>query len=299
MWNARIRRLTVVAGLLASWLWPMAAQAQEAQPSYEQPQEGQPLYELEAFGYGGYTPDYPGANHSHIHGLVLPWLTYRGDYLRTDEKGNVTGRVFESRRVELDVSASGSFPASSSNNHVRAGMPDLDWMGEIGPRARVNLYYWQNLGNNDLRRVFVDLPVRAVFSSNFQSRFDYRGLTFNPALAYQNNHWFGTGASFKTSIGPMFASQELMDYFYRVAPQYATATRSAYDASAGYMGSRLKMGFAEPVSDRIRLFQSVDVDYLGGSANADSPLLKKKLNVGGTFGVSVSFYQSSEKADKP
>ncbi|MBF0563401.1 MAG: MipA/OmpV family protein [Alphaproteobacteria bacterium] len=106
--------------------------------------EDKPLYEIEAFAIGGYTPDYPGAAQNHLHAIASPWLAYRGEYLRTEENGSISGRLVHSQRFELGVSVSGSFPSDSKDNTARSGMTRLDWMGELGPRARLNLYYLQN-----------------------------------------------------------------------------------------------------------------------------------------------------------
>lgn len=281
----------LAAAVAAGCLTATAVQAQQP--------DAKPLYEVEVFGAGSYNPDYPGASQSHLHGIGFPWLSYRGEYLRTDEKGSIAGRLVHSRRFELDVSASGSFPASSKDNTARSGMPDLDWMGEIGPRARANLYYWQNGATGDVSRLSLELPVRAVFSTNFNSRFDYRGVTASPAVAFSTNHLMGTRTGLKLSAGPIFATEELMDYFYQVDRQYATAGRQAYDAKAGYMGSKAKMGISAPVNDRVKLFGSTSVDYLGGSANADSPLLREKVNFSGMVGMSISLYRSDAREKAP
>jgi len=257
-----------------------------------------PLYEIEALGWAAYTPDYPGAAQSHFHYMALPWVTYRGDILRTDEGGHVAGRILHSDRFELDISAAGSFPAHSSNDAARVGMPDLDWMGEIGPRARLNIYYWQNMATGSVAKVGVELPVRTVFSTNLTSRFDYRGETVSPELFFESNGMFGTKARVKLGAGPVFGTKELTGYFYQVDPKYAIAGRPAYTAQAGYVSSRAELGVSMPVLDWVKVFGKTSLDYYGGAANADSPLLGKKSNASAMFGMSFSLYRSQEMAKR-
>ena len=257
-----------------------------------------PLYEIEALGWAAYTPDYPGAQQSHIHYMALPWLTYRGEILRTDEGGHVAGRIVHSNRFELDISAAGSFPAHSSNDAARVGMPDLDWMGEIGPRARMNIYYWQNMATGSVSKVGVELPVRTVFSTNLTSRLDYRGVTTSPELFYEAVGLFGSKARLKLGAGPIFGTKELTGYFYQVDSKYAIAGRPAYTALGGYVGSRAELGLTTPVLDWVKAFGKVSLDYYGGAANADSPLLAKKSNASAMFGMSFSLYRSQELAKR-
>lgn len=251
-----------------------------------------PLYEIEAFAVGAYTPDYPGSDQMHAHALALPWITYRGSFLRTDEQGSLRGRFIETNRFGLDVSLMGSFPSHSSDNTARSDMPDLDWMGEIGPKARLTAYTWANQATGRQARINFELPVRAVFSTDFSS-IDYRGLLVNPVITYDNGKPGGTRV--KLSFGPMFATSELTEYFYQVDSAYARADRPAYNASAGYMGARLGLRSMIPVNDRIKLLGSANYDYLGGSANEDSPLLKEKSNLAVMLGFSISLYRSDEK----
>ena len=257
-----------------------------------------PLYEIEALGWAAYTPDYPGATQSHIHYMALPWVTYRGEVLRSDEGGHIAGRILHSDRFELDISAAGSFPAHSSNDSARAGMPDLDWMGEIVPRARMNIYYWQNMATGSVAKVGVELPVRTVFSTNLTSRFDYRGETVSPELFFESSGMFGGKARVKLGAGPIFGTKELTGYFYQVDSKYVTAGRPAYMAQAGYVGSRAELGVSMPVLDWVKAFGKTSLDYYGGAANADSPLLGKKSNASAMFGMSVSLYRSQETAKR-
>ena len=117
---------TVLAAVWGAWIVTPAAAAEG----------GQPLFELGLVGGGGYLPDYPAADESHLRGLALPYFAYRGEIIRSDEKGLLRGRLIQTDDIEFDISLNGSFPVDSDDNDDRRGLPDLDWLGEIGPRVQ-------------------------------------------------------------------------------------------------------------------------------------------------------------------
>ncbi len=43
-------------------------------------------------------------------------------------------------------------------------------------------------------------------------------------------------------VGPIFASDRYQDYFYSVAPEFATPRRPAYDADRDYSGASILLG---------------------------------------------------------
>ena len=84
------------------------------------------------------------------------------------------GRFVQPRNVELDISLSGSFAIDSDDNDARRGLPDLDYLGEVGPRLQITIARAARHAKIDL-----ELPLRAVFSTDL-SDLDYRGVTFSP-----------------------------------------------------------------------------------------------------------------------
>ena len=58
-------------------------------------------------------PDYRGSDESRAYLLPFPYVVYRGDRLRVDRQG-ARGMLFESDRVELDLSVSATPPVDSS-----------------------------------------------------------------------------------------------------------------------------------------------------------------------------------------
>lgn len=277
---------------LASLVGGGAALAQDDIRGYGE--GGKPLWEVEGLVIGGYEPDYLGSNQMHIHALPLPWVVYRGDILRTDDRGTVEGVLLESKRFSFDVSAKMSFP-SATNDTARQGMPNLQYLGEVGPRAKMGLFYWQNYATGRLATLQLELPVRVAVSTDL-STLNYRGIDSQPALAFTDTRFLGTRARWKISAGPIFASRSMMDYFYAVPAQYAAVDRPAYTAKAGYLAGDLHTSLAVPVLDRVTAIGSVDYYAMQGAANTASPLMKDKNNISFMSAISVSLYQSTARA---
>lgn len=253
---------------------------------------GKPLVELGVIGGGGYVPDYPAAGQNHFNAIGAPYLIYRGKILRAGDKGIVRGRFIDTERVEFDVSLDGSYRADSDDNDARRGMPDLDYLGEVGPRLQITLARAARDAKIDL-----ELPLRAVFSTDLTD-LNYRGIVFHPEIAYQHANFFSPKLRFKLGVGPIFATSELMDYFYEVEPQFATAGRPAYSADAGYLGSQIGLRMAKQVTERFQVFGLASLGLYYGAANEDSPLYREDATWSVGLGAAWSFYQSERRGVK-
>ena len=248
-----------------------------------------PLFELGVAAGGGYLPDYLAADESHVRALALPFVAYRGEFVRSDEKGLLRGRLLSTERLELDLSLTGSFPADADDNEARRGMPDLDWLGEIGPRLQITI---ARAGRD--AKLEVELPLRVVFSTDF-STLDYRGVVFAPDLAYQHDDFLRTGLEIKLGGGASFATRQLMDYFYEVESRFATPARPAFSARPGYLGAKLQLTTLYPIDNRIRSLLVVRADSHHGAANRNSPLFRADLTASVGVGLIWSFYQSERR----
>src|ERR1017187_10048364 len=93
-----------------------------------------PLAELGMGGGGGYFQDYPASDQQHLKGVGFPFFIYRGEIFRADERGGASARVISTVVWTFDLGFTGSFPTSSNDNMARVGMPNLDWLIELGPR---------------------------------------------------------------------------------------------------------------------------------------------------------------------
>lgn len=280
-WRFRARFTTIL--LVVAWFNPLAAIATDSP-------KPKPLWELGLVAGGGWVPDYPAADEYHAVGLVLPYGIYRGAIFRAGEDSIVRGRLVRSPRYEFDVSLSGSFPADSDQNDARRGMPDLDFLLELGPRLKIKLADLTASSYLSLR-----LPVRAVISVSL-SQVEYRGIVFNPRLFYTHTDLLKPGSRFTASMGPIFATDPFMDYFYDVAPRFATPNRAAFSAKAGYLGAKFSLFTRVPLSPRVAIFAGGNVSYFAGATNEASPLFRDKVNASVGLGVIWSIFQSQKQA---
>lgn len=267
---------------LFAFLMGAEAQAQDTNPNRA---PIKPLWELVVGALGAYSPDYPAADKNSLHWLALPYVIYRGDLLRLGEDSIAKGVFIDTDYTELNVSLAASFNANSKDNNARRGMPNLDYLFEIGPQLKIKLGKLYG-GKTELQ-----LPVRAVFSSDF-SRVDHRGYLFNPRFYYELNNIFNSGIDMDSSVGSGFATKKLHEYFYRVEPQFVTATRTAYEADGGYLGSKITLGLSYGITNRVRAYVVGQVGYYGGAENEDSPLFRQKVNSSAYVGFTWSIFQS-------
>lgn len=230
------------------------------------------LWEVGAGIGAALTPDYPGASGTTTRALPLPVVIYRGDFFRLGDGSVASGRLFASERLELDVSLNGSFDAESDDVAERVGMPDLGFIAEIGPELEIRL---DDLGDDD-HRLKLELPVRAAVSLDDRD-LRARGWVFSPQLEYERD-FADDRFEWSVSLTSSFASEKLHDYFYAVEPEFATASRPAYDASGGYLRSSLGIGLQHRGAQSFAAI-GVTWHHLGGHANAASPLLADRNDV--------------------
>jgi outer membrane scaffolding protein for murein synthesis (MipA/OmpV family) len=279
----KCRLLVCLAGFLLAVTSPTISRAEEL-----------PLWEA-GLGVAGLSlPDYRGSDQQRFYVLPLPYLVYRGDLLRLDNTG-ITGLLFHSERVRLNISADASVPVNSSEDTARRGMPDLNPVVQIGPSIEISLYR----DTNSERMVQLWLPVRAAIATDL-SRWNDIGFVFNPQLTFDfNNTGPGKGWNLGLAIGPLFATEPYHEYYYGVAPRYAVpGSRPAYDARAGYSGSMLIL----TVTRRLGHFwfgAFARYDELSGAVFANSPLMRTDQSVMVGLGCAWVFAESKTLVPAP
>jgi outer membrane scaffolding protein for murein synthesis (MipA/OmpV family) len=231
-------------------------------------------------------PDYPGAARASTRGIVLPVLIYRGPVLRVDD-GGIRGRVFNSADWSLDLSATGAFNAKADG--LRQGMPALDYLFGIGPQAVYKGWLQQGAGPS------LHLKLRALMSTDLQ-RIDARGFSLDPELRWRLPAIAGTPATLTLSLQPTWASRPLHRYFYEVPATAATATRPAFDARPGYLGTGIGATLSDRPARNLSWFVSARVMSLHGAANTASPLLRERSNLSLGAGVVWTPWRSRDSA---
>lgn len=246
-----------------------------------------PLWEAGVFAGSAVTPAYPGADRHSSRTLALPSLVYRGDVLRADRSG-VGARLLDTGRTQFDVGFALSLPARSDKVPARRGMPDLGTLVEFGPRLKIKLAEptpgsrWQ-----------LELPLRAVIEARGGLR--RQGATFEPHLGYTR---FDNGGrwSMDASLSAVLGNRDINDYFYGVAPQYATSARPTYAAKSGLMLTRLGLSGSYLLHPDWRAFAFVRHERYQGAANRDSPLLRHNSGTSAGLGLMWTWKRSSQAA---
>lgn len=252
--------------------------------------ERKPLWEVGAGVAAIDFPLYRGSNERRSYLLPVPYLQYHGEVLQIS-RDRMRALFFHRGPVELDFSVNGAVPVSSSDSVARKDMPDLDPTLEIGPSLNVHLYYDDRRSTNlDLR-----LPLRKVVATNF-SRFEQQGWLFQPQLAldFRNVQQSGWNLGLVGSL--LYADQRYHQYFYDVAPQYATATRPAYSAGAGYSGAQVMTTFSKRY-DRLWVGGFLKWDDLNGATFVDSPLVKSRQSFAAGFMVGWILFSSERRVE--
>lgn len=252
--------------------------------------EPKPLWEI-GLGTGALIfHDYRGADTVHAYPVPLPYLVYRGKFLRSDHNG-LRGRLFDQERVELNISLNGTTPVR--NDSSRHGMPDLRPTVEIGPSLDVHL--WKSA--DTLLRLDLRLPARAAFTVQASPRL--AGVFLAPHLNLDVAQRRGDGG-WKLGLlaGPLFATARYDQYFYSVAPQYAAPGRPAYDAHGGYAGTQL-LGSLSRRYPRYWVGAYLRRDSLAGASFAASPLVKRESYWAGGVGIAWIIGRSSRLVESP
>jgi outer membrane scaffolding protein for murein synthesis (MipA/OmpV family) len=272
-----IRRGLLLTLLLISIVFPKAAISAE-----------KPLWELGVGFSVLLLPDYRGSDEYRVYPLPYPHFIYRGDVLKVDEN-KISGQIFKTNRILLDVSIYGYLPVKSSSNTAREGMPDLDPTFEIGPAIKINLLE----SKEDKYRLSLAMPVRAVFSTDFSS-VRYEGWVFSPRINFEKDDIIPkTGLNLGISAGPMFADSGYHEYFYTVESEYATVARPAYCASGGYSGSTLSIGLSKEYKQFI-FSTFVSADFLQGAVFENSPLVKIDTSIMTGISLTWVFFKSAK-----
>ena len=187
--NHSLRQITVAAFLLVSFgmPWPLLAQSASEDEPVNTPETSDASVESEVttgfsekprweFGVGGgffQGFDYPGSEDPNQRGIALPFLVYRTERLRVGG-GGARAVAVEQPRFRLDFSFGGGTSSSSESDGVRAGLPDLDFLIEFGPRLQWILV---NEESDDGGRLQVTAAgaVRGIISTDF-SEVDGQGV---------------------------------------------------------------------------------------------------------------------------
>lgn len=245
--------------------------------------ESPPKWELGA-GIGGLRiPHYRGSDQTKEYVAPIPYVRYNGDRFKVDREG-ARFYFLKKGKFKLDASTSINFPVDSDDNRARQGMPDLDPVLELGPRAQFDIY-----DSKDRHlRIRAALPLRLAITTDLKGP-DNTGWICSPYLQIR----YYSGWETALSIGPIWASEKYHDYYYQVSPNYATEDRPTYDARAGYSGFRYTLTTSTRLSKRLWLGAFTRYDNISDAVFADSPLVKQSNVLFFGIGIAYIFTSSS------
>ena len=242
--------------------------------------EEKPLWEA-GIGVGAMSiPAYRGSDKVHNFLIPVPYFVYHGDFLKADRHG-IRGSLFDSEVVDLTLSLSASPPTNSDDIDAREDMPDLKTTVEFGPQ--IDLTLWRNEAHT--RSLKLRLPARAAFTVERSP--ESIGWVFSPKLNLDITDLPAMpGWNLGLVAGPIYADEKQHEYFYEVAPQYATIDRPAYEASGGYSGSQFLITLSKRF-ERTWVGAFLRYDSLHGAVFEDSPLATE--NSFTAVGIAVSW----------
>jgi outer membrane scaffolding protein for murein synthesis (MipA/OmpV family) len=244
-----------------------------------------PLWEVGAGALASSQQAYPGSDERVGRAVALPYLIYRGQWLRADDQG-IGVRPIRTPEIEFDVSAAAAFGSGGNEVQARRGMPRLGTLVEFGPRLR-----WHLGGTREAGRWRLDLPLRGVF--DLSDSLAYRGVVWQPGLSWdqRSGPWrYGAGVS------ALVGNRHLANTFYGVAPAYATPTRPAFDAAAGLIAWRLSASVTRELGRDWRVFAYARVDSVAGARNRASPLVRETTGATVAVGLSYTWLRSQAPA---
>jgi hypothetical protein len=199
----------------------------------------------------------------------VPYFVYRGRLLKADRDG-LHGLLAGGRIAELKVNVGATTPVRSQSSGARSGMPGLASTLELGPALELHL--WRSVAGR--ARVDLRLPVAAAMTLDAAPRL--AGWQFSPRLNVDVRDVAGrSGWNLGLLAGPLYADRDYHDYFYSVAPRYASPARPAYQARGGYGGAQLLLSLSKRFP-RYWVGAFVRHDWLGGAVFAGSPLVRSR-----------------------
>lgn len=257
-----------------------------------------PLWEL-GMGAGAFIaqPMYPSSSETQTRALALPYMVYRGDVIRIGDGQSARAVAAENSLYEISLSFDAAFDADSEGNQLRQGMPDLDFIFEVGPQVIFKLGDY-NFADNSRSELRFSLQARAAFSTDF-GRIDHRGYVFEPMLRYRHYGLFHPSLEATISLRPVWATRDLHAYFFDVDSQYTTPDRALYRAESGYFGTGLNFYGTWHINNKARIFTGIQTSWHHGAVNRNSPLFEDNFTVGFGAGFIWSFRESRRTVLRP
>ena len=267
-----VKLLPVVAVLCMS----LMADARAEEP------ERKPLWEIGVAAGLLSTPHYMGSDQRYTLPLGLPYLIYRGKFIRANRAG-IKGLLVKGERFTLDLGLSFGLPVNN-DNRAREGMPDLHLTGQAGPR-----FNWKFSMPVNLPQVSLHVPFRYV--ADIQGK--QLGWVSEPSLKIEKKQLgAGNKISLRMDMGGLFAGKSFNKYYYSVADRFARPGRPGFEAEEGFHSFFLKLSATYKKTRHLGFGIFLQLRDLSRGVVDDSPLVRQDLDVSAGLGVVWSIRQS-------
>ncbi|MEI6564343.1 MAG: MipA/OmpV family protein [bacterium] len=291
----KLRRQLIIGLMILSCLAP-AGFADDISTNTPPALTGLPKWEVGLFGMASRVPLYRGSDEYKWYSFPIPYFIYRGEYIQADKEG-VRGLFYKGYRFEVELSMNGNPPVKGEGG-VRAGMPDLNPLMEIGPAARLYLHHGEKV-----KAVYLEAAGRGVFSVDMDNLSPgYEGLRGSLDLilagirSRADAPWT---AGLKTGLE--FSDRDFNGYFYNVDEAYVTPDRPAYQSEGGYGGISVSGWISRRLFDGVSVAMYARLDNVGGAVFEDSPLVRAQNSymVGAGFTWKIAQSKNQVKRAKP
>jgi len=158
-------------------------------------------------------------------------------------------------------------------------MPDLDPTLELGPNLLL-----RSCASPRSIEIGLRMPVRTVIATDFPTRRMSAGYSSRRSTSTFRDTWLGEGWNLAFAAGPLYGDRRYHNYFYGVAPEFATPQRPAFNAAGGYAGARYSARSASAsLPSGSALFARWDT--LAGAVFEASPLVRQKDSFAAGFAI--------------
>jgi outer membrane scaffolding protein for murein synthesis (MipA/OmpV family) len=279
-----MRAHTVLGLLIALPAFASAAPS----PTADDDGPRRPLWEIGLGAAAMRLPDYAGSDVSHGYLLPVPFVVYRGRWLRADREG-ARAVLIDTPTWGLNLSAHASAPVRSHDNPARLGMANLPATLELGPKLTAQVWKAAD-GSAELH---ANVPLRAVIGLTRDA--PMLGAVLTPTLNLDLPRLGGSGWNLGLQVGPKWGSQRLHAHYYGVSAPDSSATRPAYTARGGHAGWQALAAVSRRF-ERTWVGAFVRHERLDGAVFADSPLVRRSSALSAGVAVVWVLARSDEEA---
>ncbi len=250
--------------------------------------ERKPTFEFGVAAAALQVPAYPSSSVKNNRFFGAPWLIYRGDRLQVKE-GGVELNAFQSKKLIVDLGIGAALGSDATDTPLREGLPDLDFILQLGPRFTVPL---SDKTVDGIRTRFNWVSaLRFAVSTDFRS-LDFQGPLATTELQFRKTGFKNNNLEFNASVSATWLGDQLMDFFFSVDPEFATLDRPAFDADAGFLGVELNAGIVYKPTPKLTTALVLGVTSHEGSGIDESPLFEDTLTTQALVAFSYTIFQS-------